>query len=55
MPPNASDIEGGGKFVNRCDDFIVIHRYIFHPTGNSIGLEDFLEKYNKENKGKDKK
>lgn len=32
MPPNASDIEGGGKFVNRCDDFIVIHRYIFHPT-----------------------
>jgi hypothetical protein len=31
-PPSSSDIEGGGKYVNRCDDFIVIHRYIFHPT-----------------------
>jgi hypothetical protein len=28
----ASDVEGGGKFVNRADDFIVIHRYIQHPT-----------------------
>lgn len=32
IPPLASDVEGGGKFVNRCDDFIVIHRYIQHPT-----------------------
>tara|TARA_R100001443_G_scaffold67364_1_gene76162 strand:- start:3521 stop:4435 length:915 start_codon:yes stop_codon:yes gene_type:complete len=31
IPPLASDVEGGGKFVNRCDDFIVIHRYIQHP------------------------
>ena len=31
IPPMASDIEGGGKFVNRADDFIVIHRYIQHP------------------------
>ena len=32
MHPMASDVEGGGKFVNRCDDFIVIHRYIQHAT-----------------------
>jgi hypothetical protein len=32
MPPSAADIEGGGKFVNRADDFVVIHRYIQHPT-----------------------
>lgn len=32
IPPMASDVEGGGKFVNRCDDFIVIHRYTQHPT-----------------------
>lgn len=30
MPPNASDIEGGGKWVNRADDFIVIHRLTQH-------------------------
>jgi hypothetical protein len=32
VPPNSSDIEGGGKFVNRCDDFMVIHRYIYHAA-----------------------
>lgn len=32
IPPLASDVEGGGKFVNRADDFIVIHRYVQHPT-----------------------
>jgi hypothetical protein len=32
IPPMASDVEGGGKFVNRADDFIVIHRYTLHPT-----------------------
>ena len=32
IPPSSADIEGGGKFVNRADDFIVIHRYIQHPT-----------------------
>ena len=32
IPPMASDVEGGGKFVNRADDFICIHRYIQHPT-----------------------
>jgi hypothetical protein len=31
IPPMASDVEGGGKFVNRADDFIVVHRYTLHP------------------------
>jgi hypothetical protein len=26
-PPNAADAEGGGKWVARCDDFTVYHRY----------------------------
>ena len=32
IPPLASDVEGGGKFVNRADDFMVVHRYTQHPT-----------------------
>jgi len=28
----ASDVEGGGKFVNRADDFMVVHRYVQHPS-----------------------
>ena len=32
IPPMASDVEGGGKFVNRSDEFIVIHRYTQHET-----------------------
>ncbi|MDB2690381.1 DnaB helicase C-terminal domain-containing protein [Planktomarina temperata] len=32
IPPSAADIESGGKWVNRADDFIVIHRYKSHPT-----------------------
>lgn len=32
MPPNKADVEGGGKFANRADDFLTIHRYIQHPT-----------------------
>lgn len=32
IPPMASDVEGGGKFVNRADDFLVIHRYIQHSS-----------------------
>jgi len=30
MPLVSADIEGGGKFVNRCDNFIVIHRMTQH-------------------------
>lgn len=32
IPPSAADIEGGGKWVNRADDFIVLHRYTQHET-----------------------
>ena len=32
MPPMASDVEGGGKFVNRSDEFFVIHRFTQHST-----------------------
>ena len=33
IPPMASDVEGGGKFVNRVTDaFLTIHRYTQHPT-----------------------
>lgn len=33
IPPMASDVEGGGKFVNRVTDFfMVIHRYTQHET-----------------------
>ena len=31
LPPNKSDVEGGQKFANRCDDFITIHRMTQHP------------------------
>lgn len=32
MPPRSSDIEGGGKWVNRADDFWIIHRYTNHES-----------------------
>ena len=33
IPPMASDVEGGGKFVNRVTDaFMVVHRYTQHET-----------------------
>ena len=28
LPPNSSDIEGGGKWVNRCDNFLILHNFI---------------------------
>jgi len=30
MPPMTSDIEGGGKWGNRADSVLVIHRYSQH-------------------------
>jgi hypothetical protein len=36
LPPQAGDVEGGAKFVNRSDDFWVIHRYVQHPTDYMI-------------------
>ena len=32
IPPMASDVEGGGKFVNRCDNMMSIHRYVASPS-----------------------
>ena len=32
MPPMTSDIEGGGKWGNRADSVLVIHRYSQHET-----------------------
>lgn len=32
IPPQSGDVEGGAKFVNRADDFWVIHRYVQHPN-----------------------
>ena len=32
IPPNAGDVEGGAKFVNRADDFLVVHRYTQSPS-----------------------
>ncbi len=34
MPPNKSDAEGGGKFPNKADNFLVVHRMADHPTEN---------------------
>lgn len=31
MPPTMADAEGGGKWGNRADDFLVIHRYVSDP------------------------
>lgn len=32
MPPQKADTEGGGKFANRADDFITIHRFVQHKN-----------------------
>jgi len=31
-PLMGADIEGGGKWINRVDDLIIVHRYTQHPT-----------------------
>jgi hypothetical protein len=31
-PPNKADTEGGGKFSNKADEFITVHRHLQHPT-----------------------
>lgn len=36
MPPEKADVEGGGKFANRADDFLTIHRYNQHPDEFNI-------------------
>ena len=32
IPLLSADIEGGGKFVNRCDNFVVLHRMTQHKS-----------------------
>ena len=32
IPPMASDSEMGGMSMNRADDFLIVHRYIYHDT-----------------------
>lgn len=32
VAPQKADTEGGGKFANRADDFLTIHRVLQHPT-----------------------
>ena len=32
IPPLAADVEGGGKWVNKSDNFFVVHRYVQHPS-----------------------
>lgn len=32
MPPNKADAEGGGKFPNKADNFMCVHRMADHPT-----------------------
>lgn len=36
MAPNKADTEGGGKFSNRADDFITIHRYTQHASDYNL-------------------
>tara|TARA_R100000655_G_scaffold17819_3_gene37760 strand:- start:937 stop:1791 length:855 start_codon:yes stop_codon:yes gene_type:complete len=37
-PPMAAYVEGGKSFLNRCDDFITIHRLIKHETMKYVTL-----------------
>jgi hypothetical protein len=32
LPPHKADTEGGGKFANKADEFLTIHRLTQHPT-----------------------
>lgn len=32
MPPDKADTEGGGKWSNKADDFLTIHRLVQHPN-----------------------
>jgi hypothetical protein len=39
--PYAEDTEGGGKFVNRADCFITIHRKVQHPDHSQRRITEF--------------
>lgn len=36
QPPDKGDVEGGGKFANRADDFLTIHRLLGHVDEHNI-------------------
>ena len=38
-PPSAGSAEGGGKFLNKSDNFLILHRYTNHPE---IWTDTFL-------------
>ena len=48
MPPNKADTEGGGKFANRADDFLTIHRHT-----QSADQWMWTEIYNRKNRDND--
>jgi hypothetical protein len=31
QPPGAGSAEGGSKFLNKCDNFLILHRMTNHP------------------------
>jgi hypothetical protein len=35
-PPNPSDTEGGGKWINRADEFATLHRYVQDSARNKV-------------------
>jgi hypothetical protein len=39
-PPLKAHIEGGKPFLNRCDDMIVIHRLVKHPSMKYVTMVD---------------
>jgi len=41
VAPYAEDTEGGGKFVNRADSFLTIHRKVQHPTPSERKITEF--------------
>ena len=41
VAPYAEDTEGGGKFVNRADCFITIHRKVQHPVPSERKVTEF--------------
>lgn len=36
MPPEKGDVEGGGKFANRADEFLTVHRLMSHPEEHNV-------------------
>ena len=41
VAPYAEDTEGGGKFVNRADSFLTVHRKVQHPIPSERKITEF--------------